>query len=111
DAARSLAKAAEGTGGFMSGFALSQSAKLRAGAEAGYRHALGYALLPRMIWRLEAQMRGNFTHPDFLYEATRVYLMLGGQGPLDRALVKEWMTYDWKAAYAGAFNDSLLGGL
>ena len=61
-------------------------------------------LLPRLIWRLEAQMRGNFTQPDFLYEATRVYLMLGGQGPLDRALVKEWMTYDWQAAYAGAFN-------
>ncbi len=56
-------------------------------------------------------MRGNFTQPDFLYEATRVYLMLGGQGPLDRALVKEWMTYDWKAAYAGAFDTAMLTGL
>lgn len=56
-------------------------------------------------------MRGNFTQPDFLYEATRVYLMLGGQGPLDPALVKEWMTYDWQAAYAGAFNTTMLTGL
>lgn len=111
DAARDLDKAAGGGGGVLASFDLSQSAKLRAGAEAVYRHALGYALLPRLIWRLEAQIRGNFTQPDFLYEATRVYLMLGGQGPLDRALVKEWMTYDWRAAYAGAYNAAVLTGL
>ena len=86
------------------GFGLSQADKLRAGAEAVYRHALEYALLPRLIWRLEAQMRGNLTSPDFLYEATRVYLMLGGQGPLDAGLVREWMTIDWQATYPGAFN-------
>ena len=88
----------------LAGFDLSQAAKLRGGAEGVYRHALGYALLPRLIWRLEAQMRGYFTQPDFLYEATRVYLMLGGQGPLDRSLVKEWMTYDWQAQYSGAWQ-------
>ncbi|MGL1231768.1 ImcF-related family protein, partial [Vibrio parahaemolyticus] len=82
-------------GTLLAGFDLSQSAKLRSGAESVYRHVLGYALLPRLVWRLESQMRGYFTQPDFLYEATRVYLMLGGQGPLDPSLVKEWMTYDW----------------
>jgi type VI secretion system protein ImpL len=111
DAARNLEKVAGGGDGFLSSFDLSQTAKLRSGAQAVYRHALGYALLPRLIWRLEAQMRGNFTRPDFLYEATRIYLMLGGQGPLDRSLVKEWMTYDWKAAYSGAFNAAVLTGL
>ena len=93
------------------GFGLSQDDKLRAGAEAVYRHALSYALLPRLIWRLEAQMRGNLTRPDFLYEATRVYLMLGGKGPLDPALVREWMTIDWQASYPGAFNAPLLSAL
>jgi type VI secretion system protein ImpL len=111
DAARDLSIAAKGSGGILAKFDLSQTAKLRAGAETVYRHALGYALLPRLIWRLEAQMRGNFTQPDFLYEATRVYLMLGGQGPLDRSLVKEWMTYDWQAAYSGASNLAVLTGL
>lgn len=111
DAARDLEKAAGTGAGLLSSLDLSQTAKLRAGADAVYRHALGYALLPRLIWRLEAQMRGNFTRPDFLYEATRVYLMLGGQGPLDRSLVKEWMTFDWKAAYSGAFNAAVLAGL
>jgi type VI secretion system protein ImpL len=111
DAARDLSTAAKGSSSVLAGFDLSQTAKLRGGAETVYRHVLGYALLPRLIWRLEAQMRGYFTQPDFLYEATRVYLMLGGQGPLDRSLVKEWMTYDWQAQYSGAGNLAVVAGL
>jgi type VI secretion system protein ImpL len=115
DAARDLSVAARKSDGilssFVSSFDLSQTAKLRVGAESVYRHALGYALLPRLIWRLEAQMRGNLTNPEFLYEATRVYLMLGGQGPLEPALVKEWMTYDWQGQYSGAANLAVVAGL
>lgn len=111
DAARNLSTIPGNDDGFLSSLGLSQAAKLRAGADTVYRHALGYALLPRLVWRLEAQMRGNFTQPDFLYEATRVYLMLGGQGSLDRALVKEWMTYDWQAAYPGPGNTPVLASL
>ena len=111
DAARNLGQTAGSSGGILAGFDLSQAAKLRAGADAVYRHALGYALLPRLVWRLEAQMRGYFTQPDFLYEATRVYLMLGGQGPLDAALVKEWMTYDWQTQYSGAANLAVVAAL
>src|SRR6185295_17644242 len=32
-------------------------------------------------------------------------------GPIDRALVKEWMTFDWQASYGGAYNASVLTGL
>src|SRR4029453_5064858 len=39
------------------------------------------------------------------------YLMLGGQGPLDKSLVKEWMTYDWQAQYSGAGNLGVLASL
>jgi type VI secretion system protein ImpL len=80
---------------------LSQDAKLAAGARGIYRHALERVLLPRLIWRLETQMHGALNRPDFLYQATRVYLMLGNQGPLDRDLVRAWMRLDWEAAYAG----------
>ncbi|MBL6613108.1 MAG: type VI secretion system membrane subunit TssM [Reyranella sp.] len=111
DAARDLSATAKRGGTLLAGFDLSQSAKLRSGAESVYRHALGYALLPRLVWRLESQMRGYFTQPDFLYEATRVYLMLGGQGPLDPSLVKEWMTYDWQAQYSGPGNLAVVAGL
>ncbi|HVB17585.1 MAG TPA: type VI secretion system membrane subunit TssM, partial [Stellaceae bacterium] len=69
---------------------LSQNAKLAAGARTVYRHALERVLLPRLIWRLEAQMRGNLGRPDFLYEAMRVYLMLGNAGPLAPDLVRAW---------------------
>ena len=82
--------------------ALSQREKLGVAARALYRHGLDYALLPRLIWRLEAQLRGNLNNPDFLYEATRIYLMLTGQGPVDRDLVREWLMADWQATYPGA---------
>jgi type VI secretion system protein ImpL len=84
------------------GIGLSQLDKISIGEKGLYRHTLERVLLPRLIWRLEAQMRGNFNRPDFLYEATRVYLMLGSAGPLDRALVSEWMQADWNFSYPGA---------
>ncbi|HME24059.1 MAG TPA: type VI secretion system membrane subunit TssM [Acetobacteraceae bacterium] len=80
---------------------LSQHEKLNASARAMYRHALDWALLPRLMWRLETQLRGNLNNRDFLYEATRVYLMLGNAGPLDASLVREWMKLDWQTAYPG----------
>ena len=80
---------------------LSQEAKLAAGARAVYRHALERVLLPRLIWRLETQIHGSLDRPDFLYEAIRVYLMLGARGPLDRDLVRSWMSLDWQAEYPG----------
>ena len=80
---------------------LAQDGKLAAGLRGVYRHAIERALFPRLIWRLEAQLRGNLNHPDFVYEATRVYLMLTSNGPIDRDLLREWMTLDWQAAYPG----------
>ena len=63
---------------------LDQTGKLGEGARQVYSHALDNILFPRLIFRLEAQMRQNFDNPAFLYQATRVYLMLGSLGPLDR---------------------------
>jgi type VI secretion system protein ImpL len=116
DRARALPRGA-GAGGKASGSwlslgGLSQEEKLAASARVMYRHSLEWAFLPRLIWRLEAQLRGNLGRPDFLYEATRVYLMLGNAGPLDASLVHEWMNLDWQATYPGAgyaaLRDSLL---
>ena len=81
---------------------LSQDAKLHAGGVLIYTHAVQRVLLPRLLWRLESQMRGHLNDPDFLYQATRVYLMLGSAGPLDRDLVRAWMGLDWQAAWPGA---------
>ncbi|WP_337877361.1 type VI secretion system membrane subunit TssM [Elioraea sp.] len=81
------------------GFGLGQADKLAAAADLVYRRQLDRVFLPRLLWRLEAQMRGALNRPEFLYEATRVYLMLGQQGPLDRALIRDWMALDWQQAF------------
>jgi type VI secretion system protein ImpL len=83
------------------GFGLDQGGKLRAGASTLYLNALDNAMLPRLILQLEAEMRGGFDRPEFLYQATRVYLMLGGQGPMDKPLVEAWMNLDWQRLYPG----------
>ncbi len=89
------------------GIGLSQRAKIGAASRELYRQALERVLLPRLIWRLEGQIRGNLDKPEFAYEATRVYLMLGNQGPLDPALVSEWMKLDWSNLYPGVGNQAL----
>lgn len=86
------------------GFA--QHAKLTAGLAAAYRHALEFALFPRLVWRAETQVRGALAQPEALYEATRLYLMLGSAGPLDRDLVRDWFVRDWAATLPG---DALAG--
>jgi type VI secretion system protein ImpL len=81
------------------GMGLSQAKKYHVGTKLLYHHALERILLPRLIWRLEYQMRENLEKPDFLYEATRVYLMLGSQGPMDHDLVEEWEKLDFATLY------------
>jgi type VI secretion system protein ImpL len=112
DAVRALPDAARGGGG---AFGLSQEGKLVEAAELSYKRALDRVLLPRLIARLEAGIRAGMQRPDYLYEATRVYLMLGRQGPLDRALIREWMALDWQQSFPGAVGtpvrDALAGHL
>jgi type VI secretion system protein ImpL len=98
DQARDLPFGAAGA----SDLGLSQSGKLGTASRRIYRNALQDVLLPRLLLRLEGQMRSAEDKPDFLYQATRVYLMLGGEGPLDRDLVTTWMRLDWEQAFTDA---------
>jgi len=91
DAARALPRAPRDWLAGLSG--LSQADKLEAVEQAIYRRALERILLPRLVWRLEQQLRGRIDDPDFAYEAARVYLMLGGAGPLDPA----WCATGWRS--------------
>src|SRR3984957_20194300 len=88
---------------------LSQTGKLGAGADQIYTNALNNIFLPRLLWRLEGQMRKNITDASFLYEATRTYLMLGSAGPLDRPSIKEWMRLDWMGAFPRAGGQAKRG--
>ncbi|MBH0237511.1 type VI secretion system membrane subunit TssM [Methylobrevis albus] len=84
-------------------FGLSQRGRLQSAAEATYQAALERLFRPRLILRLERQMEANLGEPSFLYEALKVYLMLGGKAPMDRDLVVAWEARDWaENLYPGA---------
>jgi type VI secretion system protein ImpL len=66
-----------------------------------YRGALNSMMLPRLIFRLEEQLQTNINNPEFLFEALKVYQMLGLQGPMDADTVRQWMQIDWAIAFKG----------
>jgi type VI secretion system protein ImpL len=92
-------------------FGLYQGDKLGTAANDAYVRALNGMLLPRMLARIEAQMLRRMQNPDFLYQALKVYLILGRRGPLDRELVMQWFDADLLATYpgedGGAVRDAL----
>lgn len=76
-------------------FGLSQRERLQNAAEITYQQALERMLRPRIIFRLEEQLEQQANNPGFVYEALKVYMMIGGQAKLDRDLVTSWMRLDW----------------
>lgn len=80
----------------LSRLGLSQADKLGTGAQNSYRRLLRSALLPRVSSRLEDVLRrGDANNQEYLYEALRVYLMLGQNGHLDADSVQAWLAIDW----------------
>jgi type VI secretion system protein ImpL len=76
-----------------------------------YRAALNTVFLPRLLLRLEDQIQSNLNNPLILYDALKVYLMLGLQGPMDQTQVTEWMAADWEVNFPGSPNDTLRADL
>ncbi|MBW8785152.1 MAG: type VI secretion system membrane subunit TssM, partial [Novosphingobium sp.] len=83
-----------GEPGLLRRFGLYQSSHAAQAVES-YRDGLRRIMLPRLLLRLEQYMGSHGGDPLSLYNALKVYLMLGGQGPLDPAAVKSWVTTDW----------------
>jgi type VI secretion system protein ImpL len=73
-------------------------------AQSTYLTALRTVLLSRLFLRLEEQVRRERVRTDYLYQALKAYLMLGGKGPMDGAFVVEWMSLDWLSTLPGAEN-------
>ncbi len=90
---------------------LSQGGKLAQANRQVYRHALQRILLPRLIWRLERQMRAEFSNPARLYDTARIYLMLGGQGPLEPEAVRGRIRADWDVRFPASLDAPLRGSL
>jgi len=86
-------------------YGLSQHDRLLSASNAAYHTALERMFRPRLLYRLEEQLNEKLTEPAFVYEGLKVYLMLGGQHPPDKALIKAWMQRDWaENLYPGAAN-------
>ncbi len=84
---------------------LSQRDRLQSASETTYHTALERMFRSRLIFRMEEQLEANRNNPSFIYEALKVYLMLGGrpEAPPDRDLILAWMRRDWaETLYPGA---------
>ncbi|HEY4924651.1 MAG TPA: type VI secretion system membrane subunit TssM [Roseiarcus sp.] len=85
-------------------FGLSQRPRLESASESTYQLALERLMRPRLVLRLEQQIQKNINEPSFVYEALKVYLMLGGKAPaVDKDLILDWFARDWEEnMYPGA---------
>jgi type VI secretion system protein ImpL len=83
---------------WLMGFGLYQGDKLGSEAVILYRYLLNRAFLPRMMLRLEEQLRQDPADSAFLYEALKIYLMLDESQHFDAAAIQNWMKRDWEKA-------------
>ena len=91
---------------------LDQSAKLQSQYGELYHRALNELLLPRVLVFLQKQMRnGKTDDQDFKLAALKLYLELGGEGPLDKAFARTFMAAEWSAVYPDAGLAGLRGDL
>ncbi len=84
---------------------LDQTSNLDTVARQAYRDALQTLLLPRILLGLEDQIRGHMREPAFIYEALKVYLILGNKGPKNPDLIHNWMDITWTAQFGRATGD------
>ncbi len=94
-------------------FGLAQRPRLKAAAATSYRAALERYLRPRLLFRLEevidrARAENVRSDRSNLYEALKVYLMLGRQGPMEKGFVVDWFRQDWaRDLYPGPEKDGM----
>lgn len=78
---------------------LNQDAKLAGQYTDTYVRALGHMLLPRVLVDLQNRMRERRDDPEFQFEALKIYLSLGNQGPVDVPFTRKWMQSEWETLY------------
>jgi type VI secretion system protein ImpL len=74
---------------------MTQTARLKSAANTAYGAGLERMLRPRLIYRLEEQIEADANDPSALFNALKVYLMLGGLKTADRQLLLDYMKRDW----------------
>lgn len=95
-------------------FGLDQSRRLLQPVADVYHRALIHDLQPRLMDRLDHQLRGNLGNEDILFAGLPVYLMLGGDAALEPGPFTHWFNdvdfgHDWVAPDQAALRQSLAG--
>lgn len=82
---------------FFEGLGFGQRARLVEASTAAYRLALERLLRPRLLFRLEELLEEHRDDPGFIYDALKVYLMLGhARTPVDREVILAFERRDWR---------------
>ena len=78
-------------------FGLSQKERLTSSTTAAYHVALDRMLRPRLVLHMEKKLEANLNDPLVIYEALKVYLMLGKEDnvPVDRDYVLGYLGNEW----------------
>ena len=115
DAAARIIPADDEVGLSFTGFGLDQREYLQEQADAAYRRALVNQLLPRVMLRLEQQIKQTRLPLDYTYEALKAYLRLAIEERFDAEEIGAWVSLDWSSRLAreiGQENyESLVGHL
>jgi type VI secretion system protein ImpL len=90
----SIRRVADNPPGWAEGYGLYQGDMLGAEANSVYRKLSIAVFAPRLLARLEEQLR-NGGSSDFLYEGLKAYLMLSGGDHYDADFLKAWISLDW----------------
>ena len=79
---------------------LSQKFRLLSASTAAYRVALDRTMRSRLLLHVEKQIEANLNNPLFLYEALKVYLMLGRYpgAPVEPDFILSWMKEQWDSS-------------
>ncbi|MCP4040635.1 MAG: type VI secretion system membrane subunit TssM, partial [Gammaproteobacteria bacterium] len=83
------------------GMGLYQGDKLSGTARESYIRELNRILMPRIAARIAAHLRKGNEDTDLLYEALKLYLMLGEPERLVPETLSLWMSLDWRRVFPG----------
>ncbi len=89
-----MRSAADNPPSWAEGYGLYQGDMLGGEAASVYRKLLIAVFAPRLLNRLEEQLRSG-GGSDFLYEGLKAYLMLAGGDHYDADFLKAWISLDW----------------
>ncbi len=90
---------------------LSQVSTLAEATQTEYKDGQRIFLLPRLQTMLQQKIVAEISDPHDLYDVLMVYLMMGGEAPVDKDIVSRWMKDEFVRLYPGPAQATLRAAL